>query len=186
MEHTARGRRSLSSGGNGAGALRAPVRRCGGELLISSPAPCLDMGQVGASVPETFRFAVKIPKTITHQAKLVEVDALIAEFAEDVEPLGAKLALLLVQLPPKLAFDAAVAERLFPDPRGKNRHRHRVRTPPCDVVRPGGGSRAQAIAGGTRGGGPGAWPRCCRARRMAWPAILASSWIARDVSLFLQ
>lgn len=68
----------------------------------------------GASVPETFRFAVKIPKTITHRAKLVDVDALIAEFAEDIEPLGAKLALLLVQLPPKLAFDAAVAERFFP------------------------------------------------------------------------
>lgn len=66
-----------------------------------------------ASVPETFRFAVKIPKTITHQAKLVDVDALVAEFAEDVEPLGAKLALLLVQLPPKLGFDALVAERFF-------------------------------------------------------------------------
>lgn len=65
------------------------------------------------SVPEQFRFAVKIPKTITHQAKLVDVDALIATFAEEVQQLGGKLAVLLVQLPPKLAFDAEVAKRFF-------------------------------------------------------------------------
>lgn len=66
-----------------------------------------------ASVPETFRFAVKIPKAITHQAKLVDVDAIVAAFAGEIAPLGSKLALLLVQLPPKLAFDAGVAERFF-------------------------------------------------------------------------
>lgn len=66
-----------------------------------------------ASVPESFRFAVKLPKTITHQAKLGDVDALVAQFARDVEPLGAKLAVVLVQLPPKLAFDPGLAERFF-------------------------------------------------------------------------
>ena len=66
-----------------------------------------------ASVPEPFRFAVKIPKTITHQAKLVDVDSLVAQFAQEVEPLAGKLALLLVQLPPKLGFDPGVAERFF-------------------------------------------------------------------------
>jgi uncharacterized protein YecE (DUF72 family) len=66
-----------------------------------------------ASVPEGFRFAVKIPKTITHQAKLVEVDTLVTQFAEEVKPLGGKMALLLVQLPPKLAFDGRLAEQFF-------------------------------------------------------------------------
>jgi uncharacterized protein YecE (DUF72 family) len=66
-----------------------------------------------ASVPDGFRFAVKIPKTITHQARLVEVEALTARFAQEIAPLGAKLALLLVQLPPKLRFDAGIAERFF-------------------------------------------------------------------------
>ena len=66
-----------------------------------------------ASVPEGFRFAVKVPKTITHQARLAGAEALAARFAEDVQPLGRKLALLLVQLPPKLAFEAALAERFF-------------------------------------------------------------------------
>ena len=66
-----------------------------------------------ASVPELFRFAVKIPKTITHQAKLADVDALVTQFAQEVQPLGAKLALLLVQLPPKLGFEAHVVEPFF-------------------------------------------------------------------------
>lgn len=71
-----------------------------------------------ASVPDDFRFAVKMPKTITHQAKLVDAAALSAQFAEDVKPLGEKLAVLLVQLPPKLGFDARVAERFFTEVRG--------------------------------------------------------------------
>lgn len=66
-----------------------------------------------ASVPESFRFAVKVPKTITHQGKLVDCEDLTVRFTEEVEPLGAKLAVLLVQLPPKLVFDPDVAERFF-------------------------------------------------------------------------
>jgi uncharacterized protein YecE (DUF72 family) len=65
------------------------------------------------SVPERFRFAVKIPKTITHQAKLVDVATPVATFAEEVGQLGEKLAILLVQLPPRLAFDAGVVRRFF-------------------------------------------------------------------------
>jgi len=66
-----------------------------------------------ASVPEHFRFAVKLPKAITHQAKLVDCDALVAQFAQEVAPLGAKLAVLLVQLPPKFGFDRSVVENFF-------------------------------------------------------------------------
>jgi uncharacterized protein YecE (DUF72 family) len=65
------------------------------------------------SVPEQFRFAVKIPKAITHQAKLVDVDTLVTSFAAEVQQLGSKLAVLLVQLPPKLAVDDEVAKRFF-------------------------------------------------------------------------
>lgn len=61
------------------------------------------------SVPDGFRFAAKVPKTITHVAKLRDVDGLLAEFIEDSSGLGAKLAVVLVQLPPKLAFEAEVA-----------------------------------------------------------------------------
>lgn len=62
-----------------------------------------------ASVPADFRFAVKLPRTITHHARLVDAEALLQAFAGQAGALGAKLGCVLVQLPPSLAFDAAVA-----------------------------------------------------------------------------
>jgi uncharacterized protein YecE (DUF72 family) len=61
------------------------------------------------SVPQHFRFSVKMPKTISHQAKLVDCTSLVETFFEEVSGLGEKLAVLLLQLPPKLAFDEALA-----------------------------------------------------------------------------
>lgn len=65
------------------------------------------------SVPDRFRFSVKIPKAISHERKLVDCDALIEEFLGQVHGLGGKLALLLLQLPPKLEFEPALAERFL-------------------------------------------------------------------------
>jgi uncharacterized protein YecE (DUF72 family) len=62
------------------------------------------------SVPQGFRFAVKIPKTISHERKLVDCGDVVAGFLDQVGGLGDKLAVLLLQLPPKLAFDPLVAE----------------------------------------------------------------------------
>jgi len=62
-----------------------------------------------ASVPADFRFSVKTPRTITHDAQLRDVDALLDRFHAEAGTLGAKLGCVLVQLPPKLAFDAGVA-----------------------------------------------------------------------------
>jgi len=64
-------------------------------------------------VPSDFRFSVKTPKEITHQNKLVDVDNLIDQFASEVGALGSKLAVALVQLPPKLALEPVVASRFF-------------------------------------------------------------------------
>ena len=61
-------------------------------------------------MPAEFRFAVKLPKTISHERKLVDCDWLMAQFLAEAGGLGEKLAVLLLQLPPKLAFDPAVAE----------------------------------------------------------------------------
>lgn len=61
------------------------------------------------AVPADFRFCVKLPKTITHEHRLVNSEALLRQFLEEASPLGAKLACLLVQLPPSLAFDSGVA-----------------------------------------------------------------------------
>ena len=62
-----------------------------------------------ASVPAGFRFAVKAPRTITHDARLREPRALLQPFLEEIGALGATLGPLLIQLPPSLAFDAALA-----------------------------------------------------------------------------
>jgi uncharacterized protein YecE (DUF72 family) len=61
------------------------------------------------AVPADFRFCAKLPKTITHEHRLADCAALLRQFLDEASPLGAKLACLLVQLPPSLAFDEAVA-----------------------------------------------------------------------------
>jgi uncharacterized protein YecE (DUF72 family) len=65
------------------------------------------------SVPEDFRFSVKLPRTITHDAKLLGIGDLLARFAEEAGALGPKLGCVLVQLPPKLALDTGAARDLF-------------------------------------------------------------------------
>lgn len=66
-----------------------------------------------ASTPEQFRFAVKCPKQISHEARLEGAVELLARFAGEAAALGDKWAVLLVQLPPSLGFDARVAGRFF-------------------------------------------------------------------------
>jgi uncharacterized protein YecE (DUF72 family) len=66
-----------------------------------------------ASVPADFRFSVKLPRTITHDARLVGIEPLLERFVQETAALGNKLGCILAQLPPKLAFDARVAEDFF-------------------------------------------------------------------------
>jgi uncharacterized protein YecE (DUF72 family) len=56
------------------------------------------------SVPDDFRFSVKLPKQITHVRKLVDCGEELNQFMGEAQTLAPKLAVLLVQLPPKLAF----------------------------------------------------------------------------------
>jgi uncharacterized protein YecE (DUF72 family) len=64
-------------------------------------------------VPRGFRFSVKLPKTITHGAKLRDCSELLGEFLSQPEMLGDTLAVLLVQLPPKLEFDVDLVQGFF-------------------------------------------------------------------------
>lgn len=65
------------------------------------------------AVPADFRFAVKIPKSITHGARLERIDSLLSAFLTEATGLDEKLGCLLVQLPPSLGFDPANARRFF-------------------------------------------------------------------------
>jgi uncharacterized protein YecE (DUF72 family) len=66
-----------------------------------------------ASVPPDFRFAVKIPRLITHDGRLTRARGPLTRFLEESSGLGGKRGPLLVQLPPSLAFDARRAGRFF-------------------------------------------------------------------------
>lgn len=62
------------------------------------------------STPPGFRFAVKFPRTITHERRLSGAQELLDDFLAEVAGLGEKLGVLLLQLPPSLAFDIRVSE----------------------------------------------------------------------------
>ena len=66
-----------------------------------------------AVVPARFRFSTKLPKAITHDARLKGCGTLLDRFAGEICGLGDKLGGLLVQLPPSLAFDARIANTFF-------------------------------------------------------------------------
>ncbi|MCW4460139.1 DUF72 domain-containing protein [Sphingomonas sp. BT-65] len=66
-----------------------------------------------ASVSADFRFAVKLPKAITHEARLADCEAPLARFADEIAGLGGKRGPVLVQLPPSFAFDVKLAETFF-------------------------------------------------------------------------
>ena len=62
-----------------------------------------------AAVPTSFRFAVKLPRAITHERRLRGSEELLEQFFAQAGALGAKLGCVLVQLPPSLGFDFATA-----------------------------------------------------------------------------
>lgn len=66
-----------------------------------------------AATPADFRFAVKVPKEVTHVRKLARSREPLQRFLDESAGLGAKRGPLLVQLPPSLAFDRRVAGRFF-------------------------------------------------------------------------
>jgi uncharacterized protein YecE (DUF72 family) len=73
-----------------------------------------------AGTPAGFRFAVKLPKAVTHERRLVDAMPAFDEFLAQVGGLGDKLGALVVQRPPSLAFDAAVAGRFLEALRGRH------------------------------------------------------------------
>ena len=66
-----------------------------------------------ASVPASFRFATKLPKAITHAARLLDSEPLLVRFASEIAGLGEKRGPVLVQLPPSVTFEPTVAQGFF-------------------------------------------------------------------------
>ncbi len=63
--------------------------------------------------PASFRFSVKVPRSITHEQRLRRARLPLVAFLEQVTGLGPKLGPILVQLPPSLEFDTRVVRAFF-------------------------------------------------------------------------
>ncbi len=66
-----------------------------------------------AQTPPEFRFAIKAPRAITHEAKLRDTKTLLNSFFAEIAPIGTKAGIVLFQLPPSLAFDSSLADDFF-------------------------------------------------------------------------
>jgi uncharacterized protein YecE (DUF72 family) len=66
-----------------------------------------------AQTPPGFRFSVKLPRTITHDARLRRAREPLRRFLAEASGLGDRLGVLLVQLPPSFAFEARPVRNFF-------------------------------------------------------------------------
>ncbi len=86
------------------------------------------VGGWAAQTPPGFRFTLKAPRRITHDARLVGVDDLVRVFLDVAGTLGAKLGVVLFQLPPSFRKDLGVLhaflDRLPADRRAAIEFRH--------------------------------------------------------------
>jgi len=66
-----------------------------------------------AQTPAGFRFAVKLPRAITHEGRLRAARAPLQHFVAETSGLGDRLSVLLMQLPPSLPFEPRPARKIF-------------------------------------------------------------------------
>jgi uncharacterized protein YecE (DUF72 family) len=66
-----------------------------------------------AATPRHFRFAVKLPRTITHDQQFVRVRGLLERFLNESSGLKSKRGPLLIQLPPSFAFERRRVKRFL-------------------------------------------------------------------------
>jgi uncharacterized protein YecE (DUF72 family) len=66
-----------------------------------------------AATPPDFRFAVKLPRAITHEGGLRRARLPLERFLAESSGLGSKRGPVLIQLPPSLPFDRRVAATFF-------------------------------------------------------------------------
>lgn len=62
---------------------------------------------------DSFRFALKIPKLISHEKRLVAAGHDLEAFLSETKELGITRGPLLLQLPPKFGFDQSIAANFF-------------------------------------------------------------------------
>jgi len=79
------------------------------NTFYRAPTPKLLEGW-SAKTPETFRLTLKAPQSITHRARLRDVDENLSYFLSTARALGPRLGAILFQCPPSLRYDAALLD----------------------------------------------------------------------------
>ena len=103
----------------------------GNTTFYATPAPST-IAKWAAQAPADFRFAFKVPRTVTHELRLHGgAHAALAEFLTAIEPLGDRVGPIQLQLPPSFGPDslptlAAFVQRLCPGVRWVVELRHRA------------------------------------------------------------
>jgi uncharacterized protein YecE (DUF72 family) len=88
---------------------------CGAEINSSFHRPhgAATYTRWATCTPPRFRFAVKVPRIITHDLKLRRARSALEQFLDESAGLRRRRGPLLVQLPPSLAFESRAARRFF-------------------------------------------------------------------------
>ena len=137
------------------------------------------------SVPADFVFSAKLPREITHKRRLADCSGPLEAALAEMGALGDRLDILLVQLPPSLAFDPAVAGAFFSSLRDRW-----VRGLACEPRHPSWfDGEADAMLEGLRvarvaadparvpaAAGPGGWRGLAYFRLHGSPAVYRSSY----------
>ena len=86
--------------------LRAYATWCnaveGNTTFYATPAPATVRSWAEQTTPD-FRFILKLPKPITHERRLADVDEPLRAFLAAIEPLGPRAHALWIQLPPSFS-----------------------------------------------------------------------------------
>ena len=88
--------------------LSAYARMCTaveGNTTFYAVPPVSSVERWAEQAPDQFRFVCKLPRTVTHDRRLRDADALVREFCDRMAPLGDRLGPISVQLPPSLGPD---------------------------------------------------------------------------------
>jgi uncharacterized protein YecE (DUF72 family) len=101
----------------------------GNTTFYATPARSTVASWARQTDPE-FRFVVKLPKLITHERRLTDVDEPLRAFLEAIEPLGPRAQALWIQLPASFApADVPVLDRFLRRLTGAHRYAVEVRHP---------------------------------------------------------
>ena len=101
-----------------------------GNTTFYAEPPASTVARWLAQTPDDFRFAFKLPRTITHEKRLRDVAVEVRSFLDAIEPLGPRLGPIQVQLPGSFGPDSidalfAFLRRLPADHRWAIELRHR-------------------------------------------------------------